>query len=535
MKINLKPFLFWIVPLCISFLFELFFTHFRWYNFQNLVEHLVYLTCIWLALNMIKSQKVKATLTPLAFTFFIYGLWFETSFFYLFSTYFSASSIFIFVETNPAEISEFLNLYVDTKLLIFSGLLLVILIFYLVKTKSPVLVLSPKFPSILKLGLITVFVVGLKWSGYIIANFPFQVLKGTLSYAYETYKFSDLNLDQRLGHFENVEFEGNSDSHIYVLIIGESTTRRQLGIYGYQRETTPLLSKMKEELLIYKDVISSKSHTIESLKDALIFKDSENQTESSIIQLMNQAGFKTYWLSNQMPIGIYETFLTKVSKASDQYTYTNTTRWGSVTPLDEVLLPHFNKTLEDHASKKFIVINLLATHSNYNLRYPKEFNIFNTDPITPFPSDESFKIINHYHNSIAYVDYLVSRIIDKVRARNEKSFVIYISDHGEEVFYDRNFVGHNESDIPTKSMFEIPFFVWTSKKFASSYHFDFEPNRPYILTDFIHSLSDLSQIKFNKFESQKSIFSKEFKPTKRTIGKGIDFDFYFKSQKDSIN
>ena len=534
MKINIKAFLFWIVPVWICFLFELFFADFRWYNFQNLVEHFVYLSCIWLALSMINNQKVKAILTPLAFTFFVFGLWFETSFFYLFSTYFSASSIFIFLETNPTEASEFLNLYVDAKLIIFSGLLLVILISYLIKIKKPALVLPKNFSFILKLGLIIIFVVGLKWSGYIIANFPFQVLKGTLSYAYETYKFSDLKLDQSLGDFDDVVFEGNSDSHTFVLIIGESTTRRQLGIYGYERETTPRLSKRKDELLIYKDVISSESHTIESLKDALIFKDFQNETESSIIQLMNQAGFKTFWLSNQMPIGMYETFITKLSKASDQYIYTNTTRWGSVTPFDEVLLPHLDRALEDEASKKFIVINFLATHSNYHLRYPKEFNRFKNEPSTPFPSPENFELINQYHNSITYVDFLIDTIIEKVKVKNEKSYVLYFSDHGEEVFFENNFVGHVSSDIPTKSMFEIPFLLWTSPEFDSVYNLDFKPNRPYSLSDFIHSLSDLSQINFSKLEPQKSIFSEDFKPKKRIISNGIDFDLYFEKQKDSM-
>ncbi|MBZ9650806.1 sulfatase-like hydrolase/transferase [Psychroflexus montanilacus] len=535
MKINLKPFLFWIVPVWICFLFELLFADFRWYNFQNLVEHFVYLSCIWLALSMIKIQKAKAILTSLAFTFFIYGLWFETSFFYLFSTYFSASSIFIFFETNTAEISEFLNLYVDIKLLILSGLLLVILISYFIKIKKPALVLSKNFPFSLKIGLIIIFVVGLKWSGYIVANFPFQVLKGTLSYVYETYKFSDLNLDQRFGHFEKVTFKGNTESHTFVLLIGESTTRRQMGIYGYERETTPLLSKMKEELLIYNDVISSESHTIESLEDALIFKDFQNKTESSIIQLMNQAGFKTFWLSNQMPIGMYETFLTKVSKASDHYIYTNTTRWGSVTPFDEVLLPHLDKALEDEASKKFIVINFLATHSNYNLRYPDQFKKFQDNPKTPFPSKENFELINHYNNSIVYLDFLIHSIIEKVKAKDDKSYVLYFSDHGEEVFFEREFVGHVSSDIPTKSMFEIPFFLWTSPEFDSDYNFEFKPDRPYSLSSFIHSLSDLSQIDFSKLETQKSIFSEDFKPKKRLISNGIDFDLYFERQKDSMN
>lgn len=534
MKINLKPFLFWLLPILISFLFELLFTDFRWYNFQNLVENLVFLFSILIILSMVKNQKWKSILYQFGYLIFVLCLLLETSFFHLFSTYFSASSIFIFLETNPAEISEFLDLYVDSKLIIYSGILCFLIILFFLKRTKTALKFSSKYSAKLKIGMVLFFVISLKLSGFIIANFPFQVLKGSVSYIYETYKFSDLKLDQPYGSFEEVVFKGDSTSHTFVLIIGESTARRQMGIYGNTRETTPMLSKRKNDLTIYNDVISSESHTIESLQDALIFKDLETQTESSVIQLMNEAGFKTFWLSNQRPIGIYETFLTKLSKASDHYVYTNTTRWGSVTPFDEVLLPHLHKALEDKAQRKFIVINLLATHANYELRYPKEFDNFKSNPSTQFPSERNFKIINHYHNSISYVDFLISTIIDKVKSENDKSYVLYFSDHGEEVFFDRDFVGHNDSDVPTKSMFEIPFFLWTSSKFESSYNFDSETEKPYVLSDFIHSLSDISQIKFSKRELQKSIFSKNYKPKKRIIGNDIDFDVYFETQKDTI-
>jgi len=243
---------------------------------------------------------------------------------------------------------------------------------------------------------------------------------------------------------------------------------------------------------------------------------------------MNQAGFKTFWLSNQMPIGIYETLLTKLSKASDKYVYTNTTRWSFVTPFDEVLLPHLDEALKDPATHKFIVIHLLATHSNYGLRYPKEFDVFKTEPSTAFPSEESFKVINEYHNSIFYVDFILDQIIEKTKSKDEKSYVLYFSDHGEEVYVDKNFKGHNDSDIPTKSMYEIPFFVWTSDEFDSSYTFDYDPERLYVLDDLMHSLSDFSQINFLKFERSKSIFSKDFQPKPRIIGNKIDYDKFFK-------
>lgn len=63
------------------------------------------------------------------------------------------------------------------------------------------------------------------------------------------------------------------DPQTYVVIIGESTSSRNMGLYGYYRNTNPLLSEIKEELLIFEDVIAPHTHTITSLnKNAVPFK-----------------------------------------------------------------------------------------------------------------------------------------------------------------------------------------------------------------------------------------------------------------------
>jgi hypothetical protein len=51
----------------------------------------------------------------------------------------------------------------------------------------------------------------------------------------------------------------------------------------------------------------------------------------------------------------------------------------------------------------------------------------------------------------------------------------------------------------------------------------------------LHSISDLSKIDFNEKETEKSIFSEDFKPVKRIIGKHLDYDDYFKSKIDSLH
>ncbi|MFN2261327.1 MAG: sulfatase-like hydrolase/transferase [Psychroflexus sp.] len=527
MSINFKQLFFWFIPIVLCLGFELALAEFRSYNFRNFLENIGFAICILVLMSVFQRFSWRVKLTKLIYSLFVISLFLESSFYYLFSTYFSASSIFILLETNLAEATEFTKMYFDIHLVWFSALHLIIVVLFLKSKYQPLLTIKMCIKPIYKILFFLSLIAVIKLSGLIVANFPYQLLKGVSGYIYEIEKYKDLEIDTKTGHFNNVDFQGESSGHTFVMIIGESTTRRQMGIYDFYRQTTPLLSQRQSELLIYQDVLSSEAHTIPSLQAALSLNNFETNTESTIVQLMNQAGFKTFWLSNQRPIGMYETLLTKLSKASDFYKYTNTARWGSVTPYDEVLLPHLDKALDDEAKNKFIVVNLLATHGQYQLRYSDRFKTFTETPETKFTSEKSFQSINDYHNAITYVDFMVDEIIDRVEAQNQKSYVLYFSDHGEEVFFDRDFFGHNDSDIPTRSMFEIPFFVWLSPEYKSTYELNFQPERPYVIDDLLHSMTDLSRIQFDEYKSERSIFSEDFKPKPRIIGNGIDFDTYF--------
>lgn len=98
----------------------------------------------------------------------------------------------------------------------------------------------------------------------------------------------------------------------------------------------------------------------------------------------------------------------------------------------------------------------MGTHHHYENRYPDAFNIFKDEPQTKFKSRDNFEKINHYDNAVSYNDYIVSEVISKVNRTNLKSFVLYFSDHGEEVFDDIDMSGHNE-DVYSKNMYDVPF------------------------------------------------------------------------------
>ena len=195
--------------------------------------------------------------------------------------------------------------------------------------------------------------------------------------------------------------------------------------------------------------------------------------------------------------------------------------------MDGALLLELETILKDvSVSKKLIIIHLMGTHLSYANRYPEAFNKFNDVPFSNYKSEETTKIINDYDNAVLYSDFVISQIIQKTKALNQKSFVLYFSDHGEELFKDYNMAGHNE-DISTKDMYDVPFFLWQSDLFKQDKQLTNAVDRPYMLDDLFHSLADLLEISAQEVDFERSVFSSKFKNRKRIILEDLEYDTYF--------
>lgn len=515
---------FWLFPILTVLLFEFFFADFYASRWENLLENTLFALVLLLSLSFFVSAKIKVFFINFYYLIFVLLLFIESVFFYIFNTVFTASAVFILIETNLSEAGEFLKFYLDFPILLFFLIMLGLVFIYIRIPKKHIF--KPRSLSIrlLCFGLFLGVLVLLKYSGLIVQNFPYLVIKSTGEYVQEKKKMGQTNIDQPTGHFEEVIHNSPDGKSLYVLILGESTSRNHLGIYGYPRNTTPRLSALQDELLVYKNVISPHTYTIESLKQSLTLHAFKNREESSIVQLMNQAGFKTFWFSNQQPIGPFDSMVTEMAQAADVLEFSNSNRHARNTPYDGVLLDYFEKALGDPAKKKFIVLHLLGTHLDYENRYPKNAVVFTDTPPGKFTDETASITINHYDNAVHYIDGLIAEVIKKTREEHLSSYVLYLSDHGEEVYQSRYFAGHTLSKA-TKNMFDIPFVLWRSKIFKENNPiFEENLNAPFVTDDFLQSLADLSQIDFKGIQKEKSIFSENFHPKKRIVGEGVDYE-----------
>jgi heptose-I-phosphate ethanolaminephosphotransferase len=520
--------LWWWFAILTGFFVELISGNFEPHRLLNLIENHFFAFILISIPLVLKPSMIKRILENLLFSFFVIFTFAETLYFNWFGANFSASSIFVLFETNVAEASEFISFYINPFSIVyglFTFLYIISFWIYRKKTKTQFKPIANRIVIILLIGSCLVF---LRITKLIDQNFPYLVARGVDDYQTEQENLAGLAIDEKFGSFKAV----HSSSQIprtFVLMIGESTTKKQFELYGYPRQNNPKLSSRNDQLSVFEDVISTNAFTIGALKTALSLNNFKTKNESTIVQLFNQAGFETHWISNQRPIGPYESIVTKISRAAEYYTYTNTALAGKKTPLDEVLLPHLASTLKRSTKDKFIVLHLLGTHLQYKDRYPKNFNKFkDTPPNLKFVHEEAIQKRNEYDNAVLYNDYLIDQVIQQVEKQEGESYVLYFSDHGEEVFLNQDFAGHND-DNPTPSMFEIPFILWTNEEFKSNFKRDFQTENSYSLIDFIHSLADLSSIQFEEFQPQKSIFSKEFILQNRKIKDTIQYHEFLKS------
>ncbi len=511
--------LFWISPLIIALFFQFIFGSRADISVSFFLQNLLFVVILNLIISLFKNTRLFPFAKAITYILFMLSLLIESLYLLLFQSTFSASSIFILLETNLAEAREFIHFYTNTTTIFLSLIMLVYIALYLRKLTNRRYISSYSWNKKYVGTALFFALLFLKFSTLINYNFPYLLSRGIIVYNYERLQLNNLGLQETLGSFTNVHLQEKESSKTFVLVLGESTQRNHLSIYGYDRPTTPFFSELNKELLVFQDVISSNVYTIGALKSALTLYNFEAEIESTIPQLMNEAGFATYWISNQRPVGPYESLVTKIAKASSEYVFTNADIAGAITPYDEVLLPHFKSVLESNEKHKFIVVHLLGTHMKYNNRYPESFHFFDT-PSNKDLAKEDNAIINEYDNAIRYQDFVLHQLLELLQQQNQESFLLYFSDHGEEVFTTINFAGHNEEN-PTPAMYQIPFVLWHSNPKDKWKNYT---SRKYSTRHLIHSLADLSGIQFEEWDASKSIFSTEYEEIPRMISGDRNYD-----------
>lgn len=183
--------------------------------------------------------------------------------------------------------------------------------------------------------------------------------------------------------------ENKSEIKNIVFILGESTNRNHMHLYGYYLPNTPNLDALNEkgEISVFRDVVSPHSTTIAVLSKLFTFCNRESDQEwyhyNNLIDVMNAAGYKTHWLSNQETSGVWGNVAQIYAAHSDVSAFTrirdSREDYGIV---DGELFPLIDDAIANRSEdKNFYVVHLMGGHGLYYNRFPYSFSKFSKDDI----------------------------------------------------------------------------------------------------------------------------------------------------------
>jgi glucan phosphoethanolaminetransferase (alkaline phosphatase superfamily) len=265
----------------------------------------------------------------------------------------------------------------------------------------------------------------------------------------------------------------DSIPHLVVLVIGETARSANFSINGYGRDTNPRLSR-QTNLVTYSRAYAQANLTSNSVPHILSRLDVSEKdklySEKSVTSAFKEAGFDFAWIGNQ-----YEGIYTAVATRQVDFYYVSSKGLSAIDNFDINLLDEFSKALRTLDNpNKLVVMHTMGNHWQYNSRYPAEFDVFKpsldrTFNLMKFTVEAKEKLVNSYDNCIRYTDYFLDSLISSIQALHEPALMLYVSDHGENLYDDEQGMVLHGSYKGSEYEYHVPFIIWYSDEYERLY------------------------------------------------------------------
>ena len=244
---------------------------------------------------------------------------------------------------------------------------------------------------------------------------------------------------------------------VVVLIIGESARRENFSLYGYNKQTNPLLEQQDIVALVAK---SAATYTTAGVKAILDHKPTDKLYEI-LPNYLYRAGVDVIWRTNNW--GEPPVHIEKYQKVADlkaaypdaDYRY------------DGILTAGLKEVIESStADKLFIVLHTSTSHGpTYFAKYPTEFERFTPVCTTvEMAKADPVELMNAYDNTIVYTDFIIDSVIKILGSiDSRRAAMIFVSDHGESLGENNLYMHGVPMALAPKEQVEIPYIVWTSE------------------------------------------------------------------------
>ena len=251
---------------------------------------------------------------------------------------------------------------------------------------------------------------------------------------------------------------------IVVLVIGESARAENFSLYGYRRNTNPLLAQ--SDLVVLANSRSCATYTTASLLCILSPFDSGWHMSTSYEPLpsyLQRHGIDVIWRTNnwgEPPLKVQTYQRTEEIPGACE---------GNACRYDEALLQGLEQRIRSSPKDKiFIVLHQHGSHGpSYDTEYPPQFEVFK--PVchsVELHQCTHAELLNAYDNTIVYADDFLHRTIDLLKKFSPTTtLLMYVSDHGESLGEYGLYLHGTPYSIAPDVQKDIPFLVWMSAEF----------------------------------------------------------------------
>lgn len=289
----------------------------------------------------------------------------------------------------------------------------------------------------------------------------------------------------------------DNQKSVVILVIGESARSENFSLYGYPKNTNPLLSKIPN--VSHFNATSDATYTTAGVKSIV-----EHENTDELYEILPNYLYRnnvdviwrtTNWGEPPVHIKNYQNREALMPNCK-----------GDDCDYDGILLSGLKEQiLASKKNKILIVLHTSTSHGpTYSKKYPAKFEIFK--PVcnsVELGNCSHTELVNAYDNTIVYTDYLLANVIKDLKQLQEyKSAMIFVSDHGESLGENNLYMHGLPRSIAPKQQYEIPFIVWTSDNSARQ----MKPNKILTQNYVFHSVLNFLNIQSPIYKEQMNIF-----------------------------
>lgn len=429
-----------------------------------------------------------------------------------------------FMETNVREATDLITLHSFFYVLI-TGIVPAILVYRTNIVFSP---FKKEFFRRLVYSLLGLALVGLvasvsykEYASFGRNNKQVRYYINTFNYLYAVGRYYKKNrdakrefviLDQKPALLPNTSHQ----PRVTVLIIGETARAQNFSLYGYEKDTNPLLSK-NDEIISFKNVSSCGTATAISLPCMFShltrkeFSVADALYAQNLLDIAKAAGYDVVWKDNDDGCKRVCDRIGKIdAKDGNKQPYC----FGDYCH-DEILLDGLNERLENITKDTLIVLHTMGSHGpTYYKRYPDRFKKFTPACDTANLQDcTQEQIINTYNNTIVYTDYIVASVIEVLKTHPRlQSSMLYVSDHGESLGENNIYLHGLPYAIAPDFQKKVPMILWLSESAEKSLNLDRAclnsraETEDFSHDNYFHSVLRLLSVKSTAYDQNLDVF-----------------------------